>query len=80
MTNGGDLPTNVTGTRLPFDVIADCYERRSLILTTNLPLPEWNKIFSDERLLMAMIDRLAHHGYLVKHTGESYRLTHSLMK
>lgn len=76
----GYLPTNVTGTRLLFDLIADCYEKRSVILTTNLPIPEWNKIFSDERLLMAMIDRLAHHGYLVKHTGESYRLTHSLMK
>lgn len=76
----GYLPTNVTGTRLLFDVIADCYERRSLILTTNLPFSEWNKIFCDERLLMAMIDRLAHHGYLVKHVGDSYRLTHSLMK
>ena len=76
----GYLPTNVTGTRLLFELIADCYERRSLVLTTNMPIPEWNKIFSDERLLMAMIDRLAHHSYLVKHAGESYRLTHSLMK
>lgn len=76
----GYLPTNVTGTRLLFELIADCYERRSIVLTTNMPIPEWNKIFSDERLLMAMIDRLAHHSYLVKHTGESYRLTHSLMK
>lgn len=76
----GYLPTNVTGTRLLFELIADCYEKRSVILTTNLPIPEWNKIFSDERLLMAMIDRLAHHSYLIKHTGESYRLTHSLMK
>lgn len=76
----GYLPTNVTGTRLLFELIADCYEQRSLILTTNMPIAEWNKIFSDERLLMAMIDRLAHHSYLVKHTGESYRLTHSLMK
>lgn len=76
----GYLPTNVTGTRLLFELIADCYERRSLILTTNMPIPEWNKIFCDERLLMAMIDRLAHHGYLIKHMGESYRLSHSLMK
>ena len=45
-----------------------------------MPIPEWNKIFCDERLLMAMIDRLAHHGYLIKHMGESYRLSHSLMK
>ncbi len=75
----GYLPTNVTGTRLLFDVISDCYERRSIILTTNLPLPEWNRIFSEERMLMAMIDRIVHHCYLIKHTGESYRMTHSLM-
>ncbi|MDY2867957.1 MAG: ATP-binding protein [Mesosutterella sp.] len=43
-------------------------------------MQEWNRIFSDERLLIAMIDRLVHHGYLIKHTGESYRLTHSLMR
>lgn len=76
----GYLPTNISGTRLLFDVISDCYERRSVILTTNMPVPEWNKIFSDERLLMAMIDRLAHHTYLIKHVGDSYRLKHSLMK
>lgn len=76
----GYLPTNVTGTRLLFDLIADCYEKRSVILTTNLPIAEWNKIFCDEQLLMAIIDRLAHHGYLIKHTGESYRLLHSLIK
>ena len=76
----GYLPTNVDGTRLLFELIADCYERRSVILTTNLPIQEWNRIFGDERLLIAMIDRLVHHGYLIKHTGESYRLTHSLMR
>lgn len=76
----GYLPTNVTGTRLLFDVINDCYEKRSVILTTNLPLAEWNRIFGDERLLVAIMDRLTHHGHLIKHSGESYRLTHSLMR
>lgn len=76
----GYLPTSLTGTRLLFELISDCYEHRSVVLTTNLPLAEWNKIFRDERLLVAMIDRLAHHGYLVKHTGASYRLAHSLMR
>lgn len=75
----GYLPTTIIGTRLLFDVIADCYERRSLILTTNMPVAEWNKIFCDENLLMAIIDRIVHHGYLIKHTGGSYRLSHSLM-
>jgi len=69
--------------RTPYDdcvkFIADCYECRSVILTTNMPVAEWNKIFYDERLLMAIIDRIVHHGYLIRHTGDSYRLTHSLM-
>ena len=42
----GYLPITVTGTRLLFDIIADCYECRSVILTTNMPVAEWNKIFT----------------------------------
>lgn len=76
----GYLPTNVDGTRLLFEVIADCYEQRSIIVTTNLPFVEWNRIFSDERLLLAIMDRIVHHGYLLKHADQSYRLRHSLMK
>ena len=76
----GYVPVHLNGTRLLFDVIADCYEKRSVILTTNLPVQEWNKTFNDERLILAMIDRLAHHGLIIKHTGESYRLKHALMR
>lgn len=75
----GYLPVNQLGTNLLFDVIANCYETRSIILTTNLPLKEWNRIFADERLINAVIDRLVHHGLLITHRGESYRKTHSLM-
>ena len=75
----GYLPITVTGTRLLFDIIADCYECRSVILTANMPVAEWNKIFCDERLLMDIIDRIVHHGYLMRYTGDNYRLTHSLM-
>ncbi len=62
-----------------FDVISDCYEKRSVIFTTNLLLPEWNRIFGDERLLSAMLDRLMHHGIVIRHMGESYRLKESPM-
>lgn len=75
----GYIPVHTNGTRLLFDVISDCYEKRSVILTTNLPLPEWNRIFGDERLLSAMVDRLMHHGIVIRHMGESYRLKESPM-
>ena len=77
----GYLPTNVDGTRLLFEVIADCYEQRSIIVTTNLPFVEWNRIFSDERLLLAIMDpHRPPWGICSKHTDQSYRLRHSLMK
>lgn len=75
----GYLPVHKDGMRLLFNVIADAYERRSVILTTNLPFDEWNRIFGDERLLHAMIDRLYHHGLVINHRGDSYRYKHSLM-
>lgn len=76
----GYLPINETGTRLLFEVINDCYERRSVVITTNLPLGEWNRTFGDERLTAAMVDRLVHHGLLIRHQGESYRIRQSLMR
>ena len=50
---------------LVFQVIADSYEHKSLILTTNLPFSEWGKIVADEQLAAAMIDRIVHFGHLI---------------
>ena len=55
-----------------------CYERVSVIVTTNLPFSEWPEIFCDERLGGALIDRLTHHVHVVEIQGESYRLKASL--
>ena len=63
-----------------FRVIADSYETRSLILTTNLEFSKWGSLFTDDQMAAAMIDRLAHHGHLLLFDGESYRMTHALMK
>lgn len=76
----GFIPIHQTGTRLLFEVIADCYEKRSIVVTTNLPPAEWNRILGDERLAVAIMDRLFHHGLLIRHTGDSYRQSHSLMR
>ena len=76
----GYVPVDRDGSQLLFCVIADSYETRSLILTTNLEFSKWGSLFTDDQMAAAMIDRLAHHGHLLLFDGESYRMTHALMK
>ena len=76
----GYVPFEKEGSQLLFQVISECYERRSVILTTNLEFSKWNGIFYDEKLTSAIIDRLVHHSHLLVFNGQSYRLTHSTMK
>ena len=76
----GYIPFERVGTQLLFEAISDCYEKRSVILTTNLPFDEWNTIFYDQKLTTAILDRLVHHGLLLLHEGQSYRLQHSKMQ
>lgn len=68
------------GSQLLFRVIADSYETKSLILTTNLEFSKWGGIFTDNQMAAAMIDRLVHPGHLVLFEGQSYRMTHALMR
>ena len=75
----GYIPFERTGTQLLFEAISECYEKRSVIITTNLPFDEWNTIFYDQRLTTAILDRLVHHGLLLMHDGPSYRVRHSEM-
>ena len=76
----GYLPIDTEGARLLFQVIADGYEKRSLIITTNLEFSRWGTVFGDDNMAAAVIDRLVHHGRLLQFRGESYRVKHALMK
>jgi len=76
----GYLPIDAEGARLLFQVIADGYEKRSLIITTNLEFSRWGTVFGDDNMAAAVIDRLVHHGRLLQFRGESYRVKHALMK
>lgn len=76
----GYLPFDAEGSQLLFQVIADCYEKRSLILTSNIEFSKWNGIFYDDQLTAALIDRLVHHSHLIVFGRESWRFEHSLMK
>jgi len=76
----GFVPLHKDAAELLFQVISDCYERRSLIITSNLEFSQWNTVFGDNRLTAALIDRLIHHSHIVIFSGESYRLTQSMRR
>ena len=76
----GFVPLHRDAAELLFQVISDCYERRSLIITSNLEFSQWNTVFGDNRLTAALIDRLIHHSHIILFTGESYRLTQSMLR
>jgi DNA replication protein DnaC len=74
----GYIPFSQTGSELLFNVIAECYEKQSLMITTNLQFKEWESIFGSNKLTAAMIDRLVHHGDIISFEGTSYRLKKAL--
>ena len=76
----GYVPVDSEGAKLLFQVIADCYERKSLIITTNLEFGRWNGIFYDEKLTAAIIDRVVHHSHLLVFDRLSYRVEHSTIR
>ena len=76
----GYVPLDRDGSKLLFQVISECYEQRSVIITTNLEFSKWVHIFYDEQMTSAMIDRLVHHSHLLLFEGQSFRIRNSLMK
>ena len=60
-------------TNVLFELIAERYERRSLITTCNQPFSEWGQIFPDPAMTVAAIDRLVHHATILELNTESYR-------
>jgi DNA replication protein DnaC len=75
----GYVPVDKDGTKLLFQVISQCYERKSLIITTNLEFTHWNDIFADTKITAALLDRIIHHSHLLDFTKRtSRRLTDAL--
>ena len=61
-----------------FQVVAQRYERGSMILTSNLTFGSWDSAFAGDGVLtVAMLDRILHHSIIVSINGESFRLRRS---
>jgi len=60
-----------------FSLLADRYERGSVLLTSNLPFSKWEVIFKDPMTTAAAIDRLVHHSVILELNLTSYRLEQS---
>ncbi len=76
----GYMPISRDGANLLFQLIAACYEKNSLILTSNYNFDEWGKIFEDTVAAAAIIDRFVHHADIFYINGSSYRLKDKLKK
>lgn len=56
------------------DVLMSRYEKRSTIVTSNRPIDDWPKLLGDVVVVAPLLDRLMHHGHLLKFEGKSWRL------
>ena len=76
----GFLPLDADGARLLFQVVSAAYESQPVVFTTNLEFSRWGAVFGDDQMAAAVIDRVVHHGRLLRFRGESYRVRHALMQ
>jgi len=59
---------------LLFQLVSRRYEKKSLVMTTNLAFKDWNTIFPNAACASALVERVVHHADVVKIEGKSYRL------
>ena len=70
----GYLPLATEAAAALFQVIAQRYLKGSVILTTNLGIASWGRIFDDPTVAAAMLDRLLHRSVVFDIDGDSYRM------
>lgn len=56
-----------------YEIVSERYEHASIIITSNRAFEEWGKIFSNDLLSSAALDRLTHHVHTLIIRGDSYR-------
>ena len=70
----GYLPISENEAKLLFQLINGRYERKSTIITTNVPLSSWGTFLNSTATAEAILDRLVYHSHVIKIKGKSYRL------
>jgi len=70
----GFVPFDRTGAELLFNLLARRYQHRATMVTTNLAFSEWVKVFGDEKLTAALLDRLGDRAHVITTSGPSYRM------
>ena len=63
-----------------FTFLAERYERRSVLLSSNLVFSKWDQVFKDPMTTMAAVDRLVHHAVILEFDNESVRATQAKSK
>ena len=76
----GFVPFEKSGGELLFNVLAERHSRSSTVVTTNLTFGEWVKVFGNEKLTTALLDRLGHRSHILTTKGASYRSRKSARK
>jgi len=74
----GYMPITKEQADLLFQLISIRYEKGSIILTSNYNFNDWGKVFDDDVVASAIIDRLVHHSSIFFINGSSYRLKDKL--
>jgi DNA replication protein DnaC len=74
----GYVKKSETETQVLFELIAHRYETGSLIITSNQPFAEWDRIFPDQMMTVAAVDRLVHHATIIELNSDSYRRKQAL--
>jgi DNA replication protein DnaC len=76
----GYITLHKEASELLFQIVSECYEQKSLIITSNLEFAQWNNVFGNDKLTAAMIDRLVHHSHILVFSGPGHRLEESMQR
>ncbi len=78
ITGRTGIPFSKEGAELLSQVLAERYEKGSVMITTNLGFADWLQVFGDQAITTALLDRLTHKAKIVNCSWQSYRLKQSL--